>query len=389
MSDSAVAFRPDSFIDAAVAETGLDDFGGDSYREGLDHYCESAASEAQLNGIGSAVVPGAIVSALSNRLRVIDWAKQHPEVTDEQIVAPWIVIGIFRAGTTFLSYLLEKDPASRPLLRWEANNSAPPSTGDHRNDPRVEPLRAGSAMLDQLNPRIKVVQSEEPDGPTECISVLNQDFKSLTWEALANVPAYGQWLRTTDHRSAYDYHRLVLQVLQSGGVRGRWSLKSPHHAMRLDALHAVYPDARLVLMHRDPTVLCASVCSLITTLTSTFSDADHVAYIARHWTQMLDDSIVGVEAFRAANPSVVIHDVQYADLVLDPLATMGKVYEAFGDELGGPALDAMRAHVESNRKGRFGEHGYDLAEFGLDAGAIAERFAGYVERYDIPLERAR
>ena len=98
---------------------------------------------------------------------------------------------------------------------------------------------ATPALLDQLNPRIKVVQSEEPDGPTECISVLNQDFKSLTWEALSNVPTYGAWLRETDHRSAYDYHQQVLQVLQSGGVRGRWSLKSPHHAMRLEALHAV------------------------------------------------------------------------------------------------------------------------------------------------------
>ena len=388
MSGERSELRPDAFIEAAVAQTGLDDFGSPSHRAGLDIYCDSVGREAQLNAVGASAIPGAIIAALSNRLRVVDWAKRNPEVTDEEIVAPWIVVGIFRAGTTFLSYLLEKDPASRPLLRWEANNSAPPSTGDHRNDPRVEPLRASSAMLNQLNPRIKVVQSEEPDGPTECISVLNQDFKSLTWEALANVPAYGQWLRTVDHRSAYDYHRLVLQVLQSGGVRGRWSLKSPHHAMRLEALHAVYPDARLVLMHRDPTVLCASVCSLITTLTSTFSDADHARYIAQHWTQMLEDSVVGIESFRSANPRVAIHDVQYADLVLDPLGTMSRVYNAFGDELDGAAFDAMRAHVESNRKGRFGQHGYDLSEFGLDAGAIAERFAGYVNRYDIPIEHA-
>ena len=378
--------QPDALIATAIEQTGLDDFGGDSYREGLDVYCESVATDAQLNGIGEAAIPGAIVSALANRLRVTDWAKQHLEVTDEQIDAPWIVIGIFRAGTTLFSYLLEKDDRSRPLLRWEAQNSVPPSRGDHRNDPRVEPLRAGAAALDQLNPRIKIVQSEEPDGPTECISVLNQDFKSLTWEALANVPSYGQWLRVTDHRSAYDYHRLVLQTLQSGGVRGRWSLKSPHHVMRLDALHAVYPDARLVVLHRDPLVLCASVCSLITTLTSTFSDANHVAYIARHWTQMLEDSIEALDIFRAAHPDVKIHDVYYADLARGPIDTMRRAYEAFGDVLDGQALDAMTAHVESHPKGRFGRHGYDLAEFGLDADALRERFAGYVARYDTPLE---
>ncbi len=378
--------RRDELIAAAIAETGFDDFGGDSYREGLAVLCESVMKEAQLNEIGAAVVPRSIVSALANRLRVVDWTKRHPEVGDEKIEAPWIVIGIFRAGTTFLSYLLEKDERSRPLLRWEASDSAPPSQGDHRNDPRVEAQRAGSAMLDQLNPRIKVVQSEEPDGPTECISVLNQDFKSLTWEAMTNVPAYGQWLRSVDHHSAYQYYRRVLQLLQSGGVRGRWSLKSPHHAMRLDALHAAFPDARLVLLHRDPVVLSASVCSLITTLTGTFSNADHVAYIARHWTQMLEDSIDGVEAFRAANPDVFIHDVQYADLARRPLETMHGVYEAFGDTLEGQPLDAMTAHVESHPKGRFGRHGYDLAEFGLDGGALTERFARYVARHDIPLE---
>ena len=383
------AFDPDAFIAAAVEQTGLSDFGPDSYREGLEIFCASAENEAQLNEIGQAAVPGSIVGALSNRLRVYDWAKQHPAVRDEQIEAPWIVIGMFRAGTTLMSYLLEKDERSRPLLRWEANDSAPPSTGDHRNDPRVEPHRIANQMLDAINPRIKVVQSEEPDGPTECISVLTQDFKSLVLEALCNVPTYGQWLRTTDHHSAYEYHKLVLQTLQSGGVRGRWSLKSPHHAMRLDALHAVYPDARLVLMHRDPVVLCASVCSLITTLTSTFSSADHVAYIARHWTQMLEDSINGVDTFRAAHPDVHIHDVQYADLVQDTLGTMRSVYGAFGEELTGQAFEAMTAHVESHPKGRFGKHGYDLAEFGLDGSALRERFSGYVDHYDIPLEQPR
>jgi Sulfotransferase family len=383
------SFDPDAFIAAATEQTGLNDFGPDSYREGLEIFCASAESEAKLNEIGQAAVPAAIVGALSNRLRVYDWAARHPEVADEKIEAPWIVIGLFRAGTTLVSYLLEKDERSRPLLHWEAADSVPPSTGDHRNDPRVEAQRASAAMLDAINPRIKVVQSEEPDGPTECISVLTQDFKSLVWEAISNAPTYGQWLRTTDHLSAYEYHKLVLQTLQSGGVRGRWSLKSPHHAMRLEALHAVYPDARLVLMHRDPVVLCASVCSLITTLTSTFSSADHVAYIAEHWTQMLEDSINGVNTFRAVHPDVAIHDVQYADLVQDTLGTMGRIYAAFGEELNGQAFDAMTAHVQSHPKGRFGLHGYNLAEFGLDAGGLRDRFAGYVADYDVPLEQPR
>jgi hypothetical protein len=380
---------PDALIAAAREQTGLNDFGDGSFREGLDVFCESASSEAQLNQIGAAVVPGALLACLMNRLRVVDWVKRHPEVSHESIRAPFVVVGMFRAGTTFLSYLLEKDPRHRPLLRWEAGDSVPPPTpATSSTDARIAAARTAMAMLDQINPRVRLVQSEEADGPTECISILNQDFKSLLWEAMANVPTYGRWLQTTDHQSAYDYHRTVLRLLQSGGVRGRWSLKSPHHALHLDALTSVYPDARLVLMHRDPVVLCASVCSLITTLTKTFSDADHRRYIADHWTDMLARSIDAVDTFRNAHRDRLIVDVHYADLVRDPVGTIRRVYAAFGDELDGRALRAMAEYVESHPKGRFGHHAYDVAEFGLDAELITDRFRRYVEHYDIPLEQS-
>jgi hypothetical protein len=382
--------KPEEMMAAACAQTGLTDFGGDSFREGLEVFCDSASNEAQLNAVGAMAAPGLVLGSLVNRLKVTDYVKQHPGVAREKIEAPLVVVGMFRAGTTFLTYLMEKDPRHRPLLRWEAGDSVPPPAPETlATDPRIAASRMAMAMLDQINPRVRMVQSEEPDGPTECIAVLNQDFKSLVWEALANVPSYGRWLQATDHASAYAWHHRVLQVLQSGGVRGRWSLKSPHHALHLGPLTATYPDARLVLMHRDPTVLCASVCSLITTLTGTFSDADHQRYIAEHWTEMLERSVAAVEAFRAANPRVRIVDVQYAELVRDPIATMRRVYAAFGEELEGPALEAMSAHVQSHPKGRFGQHKYDLAEFGLDGPAIAERFRRYVERYDIPLESAK
>ncbi len=386
-----VGIEPEAMIAAARAQTGLEDFGGESFREGLDVFCASVASEAALNPFGEMAIPGAMIGALSNRLKVTDWVKRNPGVRDERIAAPIVVIGMFRAGTTLLTYLLERDARHRPLFRWEAGDSVPPPAPDTlASDPRIAATRAQMAMMDQINPRMRVVQSEEPDGPTECISILNQDFKSLTWEAMANVPTYGKWLHGTAHSSAYDYHKQVLRLLQSGGVRReRWSLKSPHHALHLDALTATYPDARLILMHRDPLVLATSVCSLITTLTKTFSDADHKQFIASHWTGMLARSIDSVNAFRDANPNVKIVDVHYAELSRDPIATMRRIYGEFGEVLDGQALAAMTAHVESRPKGRFGKHGYSPEEFGLNAGEIAERFKPYVERYGIPLEMGR
>jgi hypothetical protein len=328
-----------------------------------------------------------LLAALRTRLAVFDWMHHHPEVASEAIDSPVFVIGMFRAGTTFLGQLLDQDPANRSLLRWESADPVPPPTpATHRTGPRVEAAQLAVDMLDQLNPAMRGIHHEDADGPTECIAVMSQDFKSMTWEAITNVPAYGQWLLETDQRSAYEYHQRVLQILQSGGVRGRWALKSPHHAIALDALTAVYPDARLVLLHRDPVVLCASVCSLISTLSGTFSDADHTAYIAEHWTATLEESIRRIDTFRAAHPEHPVIDVQYADLVREPLATIQGISRASGRDLSEEAAAAITAYVDAHPKGALGSHRYDVTEFGLDPAELTERFSGYVERYGIPTE---
>jgi len=376
----------DDVMTAAVAQAGSDDFGPDDFVEGLTVLCASIEDQAQLNDIGRFALEQNVIGGLVNRLRIYDWVRQHPAILQERIDAPLVVVGMFRAGTTFLSKLLDQDPGNRALLRWEAADSVPPpSPESYRSGPRVDAANAAIDMLESLNPQMKIVHHEDAEGPTECITLLGQDFKSLTWEAMANVPAYGDWLLGADYRSAYDYHRTVLQVLQSGGRRGAWTLKSPNHAIALNALNETYPDARLVLLHRDPTVLCASACSLISTLTGTFSDADHTAYIAEHWTQMLTESIDRIEAFRLTHPCKII-DVQYADLVGDPLGTVETLYAACGREFDDQARAAVSASVDANPKGRFGTHGYRLEDYGLRADGLRERFAEYVERYDIAAE---
>jgi Sulfotransferase family len=381
--------RPEALLDDARAATGLDDFGPPDFEAGLAALCESLNTEARLNDLGDAAFPGMLAGSLGNRLRVVDWITRHPAVRDEPIEQPIVVIGMFRAGTTLLSRLFDQDPRNRALLMWEAGDSVPPpSPEQHRSGPRVDAVHAGNAMLAQVNPMIEVVHHEQADEATECITVMGQDFKSLTYEAVANVPGYDRWLMGVDQRSAYEYHRSVLQVLQSGGVRGRWTLKSPHHAIALEHLTAVYPDARLVLLHRDPVVLTASVCSLIDTLSSTFSDADHRGYIADHWPAMLEESIRRIDAFRDSHPEHPIVDVQYSDLVQDPAATVASIYRACGDELDSAGADAIAAYVDAHPKGQFGSHRYDLTEYGLDPDELAERFSGYIERYGVTRELA-
>jgi len=379
--------RADDIVNEAREQTSLDDFGPVDFREGLTVLCESIEGEADLNELGEVSVRSTVVNSLSNRLRVTDWIRRHPEVAEEHIEAPIVVIGMFRAGTTFLSQLLDQDGRNRALLRWEANDSIPPpSRSNFRSGPRVDAARLGNDMLEELNPAMKAIHHEDAAGATECIAVMSQDFKSLSWEAITNVPAYSRWLLATDHRSAYEYHRSTLQVLQSGGVRGQWTLKSPHHAIALEELTAVYPDAHLVLLHRDPVVLSASVCSLINTLSGTFTDADHRAYVAEHWTAMLEESMHRIDAFRAAHPEHPILDLQYADLVRNPLDTVQRIYDSCGIEVTDSARDAIAAYIDAHPKGKFGKHGYDASEFGLDAAELSDRFSGYIDRYQVAAE---
>lgn len=371
--------NPLALLEAAEAETGLTDWGEPSFREGLAVYCAALAEEAQLSELGTMALQGNLLGQLTNRLRVIDHAKRH-DVSGERVDRPVFVIGLFRAGTTLLSHLLDRDPANRSLLNWEAGDSVPPpAASELRQGPRVDAGREKVAMLDALNPQLSAIHREDADAPTECITLMAADFKALLWESVANVPSYGRWLMAADQASAYRHHKLCLQVLQSGGARGAWSLKSPHHALALDALTAVYPDARLVYLHRDPVEVAMSAFSLIRCLSGTFSDVDHTAYIVDRWTEVLVESVRRVDAFRAARPDVPVHDLAYRELVGDPLGAVKGVYGFLGREL--PPSDLFTGYLEANPQGKHGVHRYAPEDFGVTAGELRERFADYLERY--------
>ena len=375
----------DELLADATAATGLDDLGpdGDLALAGLTAYVDSCNTEAELSELGGMAAHGALVGALTNRLKVVDHHTRHPELADTPVESPVVVVGLFRAGTTLLSNLLDRDPANRALLRWESGDSVPPpAPAELRVGPRVDAAQVGVDMLAAINPGIKAIHHEDADSPTECIAVLGQAFQSISWEALANVPSYADWWRSSDMTAGYRFHRSVLQVLQSNGCGGRWTLKSPGHALALDALTAVYPDARLVVLHRDPVVLTASVCSLIGTMSGAFSDGDHRDYIRDHWTDTLEQCLAGIDAYADR-----LHHVQYADLVTDPVGTVRGIYDALGLDATPEVMDAIGRFAAERPRGEFGKHTYDLATYGLDEGPLRDRFAGYVERYAVPPER--
>lgn len=366
----------DALCAAAVQTAGCDDFGDEAYRAGLDALVASLRGEAQLSELGTIALETQITRALTNRLRVNEWHRTRPELAAAPIERPLIVVGLPRTGTTLLSYLLDCDPAHRSLLRWESLDLVPPAdAASLRNDPRVAQAAADEEALHALNPQFRSMHYEAPDGPTECVTVLAQDFRSLLWETVANVPSYSEWLLAADHRSAYAHHRRCLQVLQSRAP-GRWSLKTPHHCLALPELFAEYPDACIVMTHRDPVAVSASVISLVRSLSGTFSDADHVDYLVRHWPDLLVEAVRRVTEHRAAHPEqdAAWFDLPYDDLVADPVGSGARIYEHFGDELTGVTRARLEEYVRAHPQGEHGRHRYSIDEFGIDAGALRERF---------------
>jgi hypothetical protein len=372
--------RVDAIETTAAAATGLDDFGDPTYRDGLAVLVDALDAEARLSDLGVVALEAQLGAFLQNRLRIVDWRRRHPEVASEPVVAPLVVVGLPRTGTTLLSGLLACDPARRALRRWESTASIPPpESATFATDPRIEEARTAGGMLDALNPGFKAIHDEPPEGPTECVTLLGQHFTSLLWETVANVPSYGEWLIGADQLPAYRYHHDALQVLQSRAP-GRWSLKSPHHGLALDALWTEYPDARVVVTHREPVPVIASLCSLVRSLSGTFTDADHSAYIATHWVDVAELIVTRMAAERARRPAAAALDVAYTDLVRDPVGVLRTIYTWEGSDFT-PAIETrVRAYLDDNAQGKHGRHVYSLEEFGLQADEIRERFAPYIER---------
>jgi hypothetical protein len=376
-------------VDAVLAEVaeaeGLDDYGDPTFREGLDLLVDSALGEAQLNDIGRAALESQVRDGLRNRLRVVDWHGRHDH---EPVEAPVFLIGASRTGTTALSQLLGADPGNRSLLGWEVRDTVPPAPADRwEDDPRFVAALEAPDMLALLNPGFRAIHHDPPDAPIECVTALAQHFNSAQFVTTFNLPSYHRWLLGTDHGPAYRYHRMVLQVLQSGKP-GRWSLKSPHHALAPDALLATYPGAALVVTHRDPVKTLASTCSLVLSLTGTFSDAEWTRYVAETWTETVDAMVNRVIDFRDQNPEVPVVDVYYDDFVADPIGTVGAIYDELGRALLPDAERAMRAMAEREPQGKHGRHTYSLADVGLRREEVEERFARYYEQFGVRREDA-
>ena len=378
----------DGLVTRACERAGLEDFGGESWREGLHLLVDSCESAPGVNPGGREFVYGQFVDALWNRLRVVDYVKRHPDVLDERVERPLVVLGLPRTGTSLASYLLDQDRLRRSLLTWEAQDSVPPSTPDTlRTDPRCLQKKA---QLDELEKGLKaanipLVHWDEADGPTECVFVQGQDFKAYLWEAFMPTPAYAEWLLHTDMSSAYAYERMVLQLLQSRAP-GTWSLKMPSHAVHVETLLATYPDARMVWAHRDPFKSTASFLRLnylSRAATGAHLDVDiTVANVLRQLSEHVDRPL----AARRRIGDDRFFDLHYTELMRDPVEVMRRLYDWAGDDLTPSTERAMLDWLDAHPQDRHGAAPYSLEGSGVTRADLEPIFDEYLSVFDIELE---
>jgi hypothetical protein len=373
-------------IAAAQQETGLSELGDDSILDALRRLVDALNSEAKLNERGEQSVTANLVAALANRMRIEDHLARHPELLERPIEKPLFVFGLPRTGTTLVINLLSVDPARRCFLRWEAFDSVPPpKPSELHAGPRYDACRAQTELALKHASHIAAIHYEDADNPTECQFSMASSFVSQYYDSIYDIPSYHEWfLHEADYLPAFRYHKRFLQLLQAE-TGGRWTLKNPWHPLYLDELTTVYPDAQLVMTHRDPVDVVGSACSLVNAVRPMFSDEVDPKTIGEPMLETFDLMIERTLAHREKYGWDSIHDMQYADMVRDPIGEIRKVYEHFDEPFTAEAEAAMNHYIETNPKGKHGSHSYSLEDYGLTSDQIRERYSDYCERFSIPV----
>jgi hypothetical protein len=364
--------------ESATRITGLTDFGADDYGDGLAVLLESYASDAGLTSLGRKVARAGVRGALAARLMAeVGWA-EYPEHAAVPIERPIFVTGLPRSGTTALHRLLTADPAHQGLELWLAEVPQPrPPRDSWASNPVFQRVQAGYARHHVEHPEFMGVHYIAADTVEECWQLLRQTMRSVAFECLAHLPAYSSWLAGQDWTGPYLRHRRSLQLIGLHDVGRRWVLKNPSHLFALDALLAAYPDALIVQTHREPGAVIGSMCSLAAQATEGWSTTFRSEVIGADQLALWARGLREFGAARARHDPERFFDVDYADFTADPTGTVESVYARFGLPYSGAAADAVRAlHADATGSPARPAHRYALADFGLTAAQVAERFGG-------------
>jgi Sulfotransferase family len=382
-----MALTFDDVVEGARQKTGgLPDPDSDSWRIGLEILLRDHAKADFLNERGWTAMRARYVDCLATRMQVDEFIRKNPEVTKASIKRPVFILGMPRTGTTMVSYLMDADPGTRSILKWEAYNVVPPAaTGTLKTDTRCLAEVAKDQQILKAHPAAFASHYEAGDGPTECVHLVAQDFRSLMLAVLSTTPTYHDWILMCEMATAFAHRKRVLQILQSTNP-GRWVLKMPSDALFIRTLFETFPDARVIWTHRDPYATFASSVSMRTNGRRMFNKDPDFGYVRQRFPLQMALHVMRPLQMSRERPED-IYNLYYEDLVANPIAAMKKVYAWLGDAWTGTAEARMQQWLRENPQGRFGAHTYKLEDWGLSNKDLVPYFHDYLKVHPVAKNR--
>jgi hypothetical protein len=385
-----IALTEDAVLDAARRQTGLSDFGADDFRVRLRVWLEAVNADDRLGPLGRLGLFAQCVRFLANRLRLEDLVRRHPEILDVPIRAPIVVAGLPRSGTTHLLNLMAADVRLRSLPYWESLEPVPaPGEGPGRDgrDPRylrcLHAYEQASARL----PLLRAMHDMPPEHVHEEVELLDLDVASYQLEWVCMAPRWRDYYLGLDMRRHYAYLKKVLQALQWLRGPDRWVLKSPQHLEQLVPLHATFPDATIVLTHRDPVAVVRSAITMMAYGERMRRTRIDLGALAAYWIDRVERLLRACVRDRDRIPAAQSTDVLFHEFMADDLGTVERIYGRAGLPTSVESRAATEAFLAENLRGKHGRVVYDLArDFGLEPATVRRRFDFYFERFAVQAE---
>lgn len=386
--DMMAAMAPQCSLDAdalharASAETGLHDFGDDDYRERLDVFLAALRDIDGLDAAGVVNFYGQLLQLLKNRLLLTDLLTRHPEIDDIELRPPLFIAGLPRTGTTHLHNMLAAAPTFRTMPYWESVEPFPlPAEAGVEPDPRRARMDVAVAVINTVMPYFPLMHEMTTDHVHEEIQLLANDFSTMLFETLAQVPRWRDYYQAHDQTPHYRHLARQLKAMQFLRGGRRWLLKSPQHLEQVPVLDRVFPGCIVVFTHRDPVPVALSMMAMITYSARMHRSPVPVAEIAAYWVDRLDRMLTALVRDRDTIGPLRSIDIRFDDFMADEFGVAGQVYALAGEPFDEPARTAITGYLAGHRRGRLGNVETSCEMFGLTGEDLRARFAPYVERF--------
>ena len=388
MLDMMAAMAPQCPLDAdalharASADTGLRDFGAGDYRERLDVYLAALREIDGLHAAGVVNFYGQLLQLLKNRLLFTDLLRRHPEIDDIELQPPVVIAGLPRTGTTHLHNLLAAPPTFRTMPYWESVEPFPlPAEAGVEPDPRRARMDVAVAVINTVMPHFPLMHEMTTEHVHEEIQLLANDFSTMFFETLADVPRWRDYYHAHDQTPHYEYLARQLKAMQFLRGGRRWLLKSPQHLEQVPVLDRVFPGRIVVFTHRDPVPVALSMIAMITYSARMHRTPVPVHQIAASWIDRLEQMLTALVRDRDTIGPQRSVDIRFDDFMANELGVAEHVYALACEPFTEEARTAIAGYLAGHQRGRLGNVETSCEMFGLTEEGLRARFAPYVERF--------